>query len=115
MLSVIINGRLLLLGFMFTCTNTYKLSLALTATLTLSAVAMPSTFNLKDEVAPPISLTLLNCILLLLGLKILNDSIIEPAEVKTVSKLNVSALILTNAWEFVMKSFLQENKIIAEI
>jgi hypothetical protein len=48
-------------------------------------------------------------------LNILNDWVTEPAEVNTVSKNKVSALVYKLASALVMKdSFLQERKIIAE-
>src|SRR6185295_18521939 len=111
--SEIINGRLLALGSIFTCTKTYKLSSASISILLTSVAAVPSTFILKEEEAPPSNFILDNCNFWLLRLRILNDFVIEPAEVNTVSKVKLSVLKPNIACGLVInESFLQEHMII---
>ncbi len=85
------------------------LSLASMSRLVASVVAMPSTFILNEEAVPPISLTLLKRSFWLFSLMILNDLVMEPAVVKTVSYFKLSVLVRSKASELLMKeSFLQE-------
>jgi len=72
-------------------------------------VAVPSTFILKEEAVPPISFTLLKRSFWLFSLMILNDLVMEPVLVKTVSYFKLSVLVRSNASALLMKeSFLQE-------
>src|SRR6185312_5100786 len=111
MLSRRIKGSESEFGFTLTCTKTYKLSLALISTLSISDVAVPSTFILNGEERQPESLTCDSRSFWSLLLNILKDWVTEPTVVKTVSKDKVSALVYKLALELVIKeSFLHEKK-----
>src|SRR4051812_46319266 len=91
------------------------LSLAAISILLASVVAIPSTFILYAEEAPPISFTELSKSFCLFSLMILNCWVMEPVVGKTVSYLMVSAEIVTAAsGELMNESFLQENRRIME-
>src|SRR5215813_6513241 len=108
MLSRITKGRLAAVGFTFTCTKTYTLSLASNSILVASVVAIPSTFILKADPGAPISLTDERRSFWLFSLTILKIWLTEPVVGKTVSYFKVSAVIVILASaEVIKESFLQ--------
>lgn len=118
MLSLIMNGRLAVLGLIVTVANTYILSLAAISIFCCSVVAIPLIFILKEDAEPPINFTFDNSNFWSLLLKILKERVSDPALVKTVSNFILSVLREILAKGLVIKdSFLQEknnNKMIVD-
>ena len=86
------------------------LSFASISTLVNVVAELPLTFILKADAAPPMSFIVLNLSFWLFSLMILNDLVIEPVVVKTVSYFKESVVMVSLASALVIKeSFLQEE------
>jgi hypothetical protein len=86
------------------------LSFASISTLFNDVAELPLIFILKAELVPPISFIVLNLSFWLFSLMILNDLVIEPVLVKTVSYFKASVVMVSLASALVIKeSFLQEE------